>query len=95
MQQQQLAAAVNSSRNYRGANQVLQCCCAQQQGGEQHAHPEMGLPKQGAPGNIAESLHGRLQPQQEQASCTGGGAKKALPDHPGRQQRLKLNTTLK
>ena len=76
-------------------NQRLQGAGAQQKGGEQQAHPEMRLPEQGAPGNIAESLHGRLQPQQEQASCTGGSAKKALPDHPGRQQRLKLNTTLK
>ena len=93
--QQQLAAAVNSSRNYGGANQVLQCCSAQQQGGEQQAHPEMRLPEQGAPGNIAESLHGRLQPQQKQACCTGASPEKALLDHPGRQQRPKLNTTLK
>ena len=84
--QQQLAAAVNSSRNYGGANQVLQCCSAQQQGGEQQAHPEMGLPEQGAPGNIAESLNCRLQPQQKQACCTGASPEKALPDHPGRQQ---------
>ena len=46
----------------------------------------MGLPEQGAPGNIAEPFHSRLQPQQEQAARTGNSPQKTLPDQPGRQQ---------
>ena len=86
MQQQQAAADVNAPGACGMPNQGLQRGGAQQQGGEQQAHPEMRLPEQGVPGNIAESLHGRLQPQQKQACCTGASPEKALPDHPGRQQ---------
>ena len=58
--QQQLAADVNAPGARGMPNQGLQRGGAQQQGGEQQAHPEMRLPEQGVPGNIAESLHGRL-----------------------------------
>ena len=44
-----------------------------------HGHPEKRLPEHWAPGNIAEPLHGGLQPQQPQAACPGDS-----PEHAGR-----------
>ena len=67
-------------------NQRLQGAGAQQKGGEQQAHPEMGLPEQGAPGKITESLHRGLQTQKEQSANAGGSPEQAMPDHPARQQ---------
>ena len=46
----------------------------------------MRLPDQGASWNIAEPLHGGLQPQQRRTACTRDSPEKVLPDHPMRQQ---------
>ena len=46
----------------------------------------MGLPEQGAPGNIAEPFHAGLQPQQQQAARTGFSPEQALPDDAGGEQ---------
>jgi len=67
-------------------DQGLQGGGADQQATENHAHPEMGLPKQQCPGLVAKSLHRRMQAQAKHPAPAGSTPDQSLPNLVATQQ---------